>query len=385
MGRRGFLRLATAVGLTTLAAAFAAPAPAVAGGEEPSFYGVVSQAGLRDDDFARMRAKGVGLMRVQLSWKKVQASEGRCESELEAPDENALPPVVPVARCDWAYYDRIIGGAAAAGVETLPYLLTVPEFVSGHENAPPIRSQRAREMWHEWVRITVARYGPGGEYWREVYPSQFPGAAPLPVTRWQVWNEPSDGTFWHPRPNPDEYAQLVELTSSAIRSIDPAAEVILAGLFATPNRANGGIRVKPFLRRLFAGRDLGAHFDSLALHPYAPNLKRSKRQIRMARPIFRRAGLRGRPLWITEIGWASGGSHSQLSKTPRRQAKLVRKTYRLFERRREKWDIAGVTWFAWQDTDDRNACPFCAQTGLVTVDRKPKPALRAYRRAARGG
>ncbi len=369
-GGRSALTAIALVGVIAPASADAAP--------PPEFYGVVSQIGLADEDFARMGENGVGLMRVQLSWKKVQPEAGQCESELPVP-----PGVPALATCDWSYYDRIIGGAAAAGVEVMPYLLNVPPFISEHENEPPIRSQDA-EAWQEWVRTVVARYGPNGSFWSEGYPAMHPGAEPLPIRRWQIWNEPSDGTYWHPRPDPDEYARLVELSAAAIRDVDPGAEVILAGLFGTPNEANGGIDFRPYLRGLFRGRKLGAHFDSLALHPYGPNLMRSKQQVRLARKEFRRAGLAGRPLWITELGWASGGDHAQLSKTPAKQAKLLAAAYSVYERKRRSWNVAGVTWFSWQDTDDQAACVFCAHTGLVTVDRRAKPALGAFRRAALG-
>jgi hypothetical protein len=365
--------IAIAALASTLLPATASAAP------PPEFYGVVSQAGLADEDFARMKANGVGIMRIQVSWKKIQPSEGQCESELPVPPGTAV-----VETCDWRYYDRIFGGAAAAGVEPLPYLLNVPEFVSPHENAPPIRSADERQAWSGWVQTLVARYGPTGSFWTDGYPAQHPGAAPLPIRRWQVWNEPSDGTYWHPRPSPEEYGELVELTAAAIRSVDPGAEVILAGLFGTPDEGNGGIDLRPYLRRLFRSRDLGPHFSSLALHPYGPDLRRSQKQVKIARKEFLRAGFGERPLWITELGWASGGAHPQLSKTPGKQAQLVERAYRLYERRRAEWKIAGVTWFAWQDTEDRNACVFCAHIGLVTVDRRAKPALDAYRSVALG-
>jgi hypothetical protein len=369
-GKLALLALATAL-LLPGAAHAAAP---------PEFYGVVTQAGLADDDFARMSDNGVGVMRVQLSWKKVQPAEGACDPGLPLPGEVPVP-----GTCDWSHYDRVIGGAAAAGVEVMPYLLNVPPWISEHENAPPTRTEADRAAWTEWLGTVVGRYGPNGTFWSEEYAAQHPGAAPLPVRRWQVWNEPSDGTFWHPRPDPAEYGDLVELTGGAIHAADPGAEVILAGVFGTPNEEHGGIDAKPYLRELFRSRDLSGSFDSLGLHPYGPSLARSLGQVRRARRVFKRAGFADRPLWITELGWASGGSHPQLSKTPRKQASLLRKAYRTYAKRRRAWNIAGVTWFAWQDTDDRNACAFCADVGLVSVDRRPKPALDAYRAVATGG
>ena len=111
---------------------------------------MVSQAGLADDDFDRMSQNGVGLMRVQVSWKKVQPAEGDCDASL-------LPGVPVPGACDWSYYDRIVGGAAAAGVEVMPYLLTVPEWISKDENTPPIHSDADRAAWTEWLQAAVHR------------------------------------------------------------------------------------------------------------------------------------------------------------------------------------------------------------------------------------
>ena len=373
-------RRAGALALGALVLAALVPvAPASAAGAPPEFYGVVSQAGLAAEDFASMKQNGINVMRIQLSWKKVQPTEGECESSLPVP-----PDVGVLVTCDWRYYDRIFGGAAAAGVELMPYVLNVPPWISEHENAPPIRSDEERQAWSDWLGAAVRRYGPNGTFWAEQYPQQHPGAAPLPIRRWQVWNEPSDGTFWHPQPNAAEYGDLVELTAASIRAVDPGAEIILAGVFGTPTEENGGIDAKPYLKSLFKSRDLGPSFTSLALHPYGPTLKRSLGQVKRARKVFKQAGFGDRPLWLTEIGWASGGQHAQLSKSPAEQAKLLRKAYGAYEERRAAWRIAGVTWFAWQDTDDRNACAFCSHAGLVTLDRQPKPALAAYRRVATG-
>ncbi len=375
------MRAARRLALFTTLAALIAPGAAHAAAP-PEFFGVVSQAGLAKEDFPRMAENGVGIMRVQLSWKKVQPQEGDCEADDGLPIDSPIP-VVPT--CDWTYYDRIFGGAAAAGVELMPYLLNVPQWVSEHENAPPIRAQADRDAWTAWLQAAVRRYGPNGSFWTEEYPALHPGAAPLPIRRWQVWNEPSDGTFWHPRPDAAEYGNLVELTSMSIRAVDPSAEIILAGVFGTPIEENGGIDAKPYLRALFKSQDLGPDFTSLGLHPYGPTLKRSFGQIKTARKVFKRAGFADRKLWITELGWASGGSHPQLSKTPAKQASLLTAAYEALERNRKKWGIAGVTWFAWQDTEEKNVCAFCADVGLVTVDRVAKPALGAYRAVATGG
>jgi len=47
---------------------------------------------------------------------------------------------------------------------------------------------------------------------------------------WQVWNEPNLKVFWHPAPNPGDYAQLVNAAYPAIKRGNPRARVVLAGM-----------------------------------------------------------------------------------------------------------------------------------------------------------
>ncbi len=43
---------------------------------------------------------------------------------------------------------------------------------------------------------------------------------------WQVWNGPNQATSWAPKPNAQEYVELVQATSIAIKAADPSALVI---------------------------------------------------------------------------------------------------------------------------------------------------------------
>ncbi len=59
------------------------------------------------------------------------------------------------------------------------------------------------------------------------------------MTDWQLWNEVNSPSFWYPKPNAKQYVGLLRVFHDGIKSGDPAAKIVLAGLFRTPNIKNG--------------------------------------------------------------------------------------------------------------------------------------------------
>ena len=345
-------------------AAFAAPS---AGAAPPRFYGVVTQGALTGTDFDLMRSAGVGTLRVQFGWPVVQSSAGDCQADQQ------------VGVCDWRHYDELIGNAAARGVQVFPYLLNSPKFISDDHNTPPVRSQEAKQGWSDFVSAAVQRYGPNGAYWSSLYPVEHPGAGAIPITDWQVWNEPSAKPFWSPKPKVSEYAELVKLTSQTITAVDPDAYIALAGVFGTPTV---GIDLPKFLRSLYKVKGIERYFDAVAVHPYSPNIAGVKLQVDWALDEMRRAGDRNADLWISELGWTSDRSQKPYGVGQKGQAKMLNKAFQLFERKRRAWNLRAVNWYAWQDTNEPGFCDFCLRSGLVSVDREPKPSYDAFQKLA---
>lgn len=351
------------------AAAIALSGSLAAGAEaaKPPFYGVVTQTVLTETDYELMQAAGVESLRAQFLWQIIQPEAGRCQAS------------APTGVCDWSAYDAVIGGLAASGVEFFPYLLNVPDWVANDPNKPPVRSKEDREAWSAFVEAAVKRYGPGGAYWETLYPIEHPGAAPLPVRQWQIWNEPSAEPFWAPKPKTREYAKLVKLTSKAITGVDRDAYIVLAGLFGTPTI---GIDQPEFLRGLYRVKKIERYFDAVAIHPYGPDIDRVKFQVEWARDEMKRAGDKKADLWISEIGWASDRVHNQLGVGRKGQAKMLGRAYELFRRKRAKWNVVAVDWYAWQDIDGEGYCDFCRRSGLVNLEKEPKLSYEAFQEQA---
>ena len=93
--------------------------------------------------------------------------------------------------------------------------------------------------------------------------------------------------FWSPAPSPAEYADLLQMSSAAIKSADPGAAIVLAGMFGTPP---SGIHAWDFLEGSTRSRAPQDSFDAYALHPYSPNLSGIEAQIDLARKVVKAHG-----------------------------------------------------------------------------------------------
>lgn len=372
-----------------LSAAFFVPAPSALAAP---VYGVSFLNEPPASDYAKMGVAGAQVVRTVLSWPDVQ------------PDRNGA--------LKWNAFDRVVRNAAKSGVEVLPILYGVPDWAVDCGNlskldcrrVPPIYSSEARAAWQHFVSAAVERYGPNGSFWTSripplevptLEPGQLPDVPSLgpppytPITRWQVWNEPSSPTYWKPHmPDAKEYGRLVVLTDEAIAASDPSATVLLAGLFGTPfGGQDRHLIVWRFLARMYRVAGIAQHFDAVSLHPYAPNIRGIALQLRRVRRVMARNGDDAKPVWITEIGWGSADpSTGPLLKGPDGQAaELTRAFNRLSAHTR--WNVQGVLWFDWRDPGsfvDGCTSPFCLSAGLLAPNGRAKPAYSAFASAAGG-
>jgi len=311
-----------------------------------SFYGVIPATDPDSSEIARMGAGKVGTLRINFVWGAVQPS--------------------PNAALDWSHYDAIIGPAAQQGIRVLPTVYSSPTWVAKPPNHPP--TGRFRGPFRAFVRAAAARYGANGTFW-----SQHPGIPKLPIADWQLWNEVNSPSFWFRKPNAKKYVSLLRVFSRGIKSGDPSARIVLAGLFRTPQIRNG----IPLDRYLPAVYRAGGKrfFDSVAVHPYATTPKAALGAVREARKIMGQFKDRRASLWITEIGWATGGNPTPLTVSPQRQATYLRQTYRRLAAQRRRLHIAGVVWYSWRDLP---GAIWFEHTGLFTESFDPKPSWNAF-------
>jgi hypothetical protein len=306
-----------------------------------------------------MAQNGVATVRLQVNWGWVEPQPGHR---------------------DWSNYDAVVGSLAGVGLRAEPVLFGVPPWISSRPARPPIYSAAQRRAWIGFVAELAARYGDGGSFWRAN-----PGLPHEPFIDWEVWNEPNLSGNWGGRPSPRRYVRLLRLTRSALKGSDPSARIGIGGIFPPP-RPRYGVTLERFMQRLYRVHGARKLFDALAIHPYGSRPKRVLALTREARRILNRHGDRKTPLWITELGWTTGGTHwrkSPYRATEAQQARFLRKSFRGLIRARRALHLQLLVWHAWQDSAVPG--PWTMFTGLVRADGSAKPALSAYSRFALGG
>jgi len=337
--RRGRPVIATALLICLGVASQAQAAPR-------AFYGLIAANDPDSTEIARMGAGRVGTLRVNFVWGAVQPQAD--------------------AALDWSHYDALIGAAAERGIRVLPTVYSSPSWAASRDNFPP--SKQRFGDFQSFVREAAARYGSNGTFW-----TTHPAIPKLPVIWWQLWNEVNSPSFWYRKPSAKQYVGLLRVFSAGIRSGDPAAKVALAGLFRTP-RIRNGIPLDRFLPGIYRQKAKPL-FDAVAMHPYATTPRDALEAVRDTRKIMARFKDKRTPLWITEIGWATGGVRTPLTVSPRRQASYLRKSFRLLAKHRGRLRIAGVIWYSWRDLPGGI---WFNHTGLFTADLDPKPSWNAF-------
>lgn len=310
-----------------------------------------------DRTIALMRQAGVRWVRANVSWSGGEPTRGRI-------NEGWLAEV-----------DYAVAAARRAGIEVLmPIADGVPYWASAdpakhvdgggapHWNVYYRPADAA--AYGRFVRTVVARYRPQG------------------VRAYEIWNEPNHARFWPSGPDPAAYAELLRAGHAAVKSVDPAATVVLGGL----SRSDYA-----FLQQLYAA-GAGPFFDAVAVHPYtatdpdhcwrAPASRRPSPDAFCAVDEVRRTMLRNgdgaKQVWLTEFGWSSSPL-APWSTDEARQASYLAKALRQIDER--PWiarsfyyGLRNVFWLRDDPTD------WEANLGLLRTDFSPKPAYEAFRR-----
>lgn len=270
--RRSFAKRALGATAATLlpitlrdANAFFAPPDAAnsAANSDPTValspYGVCSHLGGGEEhdqmpkNLDMMKAAGISWARADFSWSGIESPQGKWRFER---------------------FDRVVEETNKRGIQILPILdYDVPWATPAFKHL---------DAWLEYVRRVVKRYRDKIRYW-------------------EVWNEPNLESFWRAKPNGADYAILLKATYQAIKEIDPELVVVYGGL--------AGVPVDFFEASLDAGA--GESFDVVNIHPYRGGLTtrgaidRFAADVDAFRQALKKRGLADRPIWITEMGWAT--------------------------------------------------------------------------------
>jgi hypothetical protein len=331
------------------------------------FFGIDPQAGLTDEDAEYMKAGGIETVRWPLIWAAVQ----------------------PTAKSgyNWSVFDPVVAIAAQHGLKVLPFVVGTPRWL-GKQTTLPINNARQRKAWTAFLKAAVARYGPQGEFWKLHATEGInyePAIPKVPIRDWQVWNEANFFYFAYPV-SPQRYARLLTTSSLAIKSVDPAAKVILSGLFGEPKpKGAKGMLAAEFLEQLYRVRGIKSYFDGVALHPYAVDTESLEEMVETIHEVTVENHDRV-PLYITEMGWGSQNNFKQVAfeQGIQGQVRELRGAYGYLLENRNRLDVKQVYWYAWKDLKD--SCSFCDSVGLFREGTRfhPKPAWHAFVSITRG-
>jgi hypothetical protein len=208
---------------------------------------------------------------------------------------------------------------------------------------------------------------------------------PHPITTWQIWNEQNSPKYFAPKVSVGSYAKLLKGASAAIRAKEPGAEIILGGMWGPDSAGKVVVPVSKYLTQLLKTPGVQESFDSIALHPYSSSADGSVQALKVARAVLKHVGDTGAGMWITEIGWASGGPKKEpFNKGKSGQAKVLADAYKGFNKSAGKYNLRGIFWYSWRDKPGGDLiCAWCGYAGLRAKNGTAKPAWNAFVKAAK--
>ena len=308
----------------------------------------------------------MGFVRANLDWSRIQPTK---------------PGSLEDGSFDWEADDTWVEALATRGLRWQPTIQAAatptwaadPKAVASgcDADSPP----RSPADYAELLRALAARYGSDGRFWRENRDLPY-----LPITDYELTNEPNFDRFWCPRPDPRAWARLVLAGARAVHAADPKARVVSGGLApfregtARPPRTLAADR---FLRRaLRAEPALAREIDVVGVHPYGGTPAAAANALQWFRRIVDATALRGKPFSANEFGWTTSGREGPVVGSERVRASFVAEaTVALASVECGVVAIALHTWTS-PESDPRNAEDWYGVAGSMFG--KPYPTALVY-------
>jgi hypothetical protein len=326
------------------------------------FVGIVSDdvfahtVAYRDKTLATQQRVGVTLMRMTFDWSLIEKRRGQY---------------------DFAYYDDAVITAAAHGIQILPVLFNPPKFLSSRPRrhaAPGTYYPRHLADFGAFAAAVARRYGPTGTLWGG------PGTARVPITAYQLWNEPNLAVYSPPKPSAARYVALLRAGADGIRAVYPGAEIVSAGM---PDSRLSRPRLYTFLAQMYKAGARGV-FNTLAINPYSRTASGVLRILTKVRQVMHRYNDDGAQLWATEMGWSDRGPRSDYRVGPKAQAQRITQTIAALAGARARLNLRGFIYYSWRDGHPyppRFKDFWGLHTGLLRRNGTAKPAMAAFKRA----
>lgn len=321
-----------------------------------------------------MVATGVQTLRMTFDWSSVQPYEN--DSAVPPADKNEFTDVGGVPT-KWTDLDQVVGLAARRGLTILPLVLDAPNWDGIADKRSVVERPKSVGPYARFVKALVQRYGPKGTFW-----SQNEGIPKEAIRMWQIWNEPNIRAFWSQQPNyATSYVALLKAAHAAIKSADPGAKVVLAGI---PNFSWVA------LQRIYDEKGARSLFDVVAVHPYTKEPNGVITILTKVRQTMNAAGDKRKPMVADEISWPSSRGKTphnngfDFATTEAGQARNIATLLPMLGRDRRALKLMAFYYYTWVGNERPNAQAFDYagllryRSGTVTS----KPALKAFTNAA---
>lgn len=364
--------------LAALASALPAVALGASAGVQDDRLPVTPPSGLQ----ARVNlltTTGAKVTRVDLYWSTA------------APTRPAAPTNPNDPAYNWTWADTIFGALHAAGITPIVTVWNPPVWAAGRSTGEPrnwnANAPKNAKDFANFMQALATRYNGT---------TNIPRQGPLTVKFFEIWNEPNLQFYFRPQykgkkgkkgkrgkapASPGKYAKMVNLSTPAIKKVNPGA-IVLAGVAGPKGKSNStGRGTLDWIADL---RKAGMkNFTAYSQHIYpaaSPNTITPAIPSWSTLPAVIKAvntlpGGKSKKLYITESSYTTAKTpYRTVAFTPAQQATYLTQIFALPLVRSAR--IPLVMWFQLQDNPSWPGGLYTSPAAAA------KPSLAAFRAAA---
>ena len=257
-----------------------------------------------DRDLGMMRDAGLTWVKQQFAWRDIEGAKK--------------------GTFNWEHADQAVTFSNRFKIDILARIDNAPDWAAPGCNVAAKKQMGPARNMQDWLDFLTA------------FVTRYKGK----IRAYEIWNEPNLAREWCGRqPNPAEYAALLKASYAKIKSIDPNAIVVSAGLTPTSASTEEAMPDATFISRFYdaMGNNSASYFDALGVH--APGYKappemspdeviKNKelsnnepvtgrvycfRHVEDIRKIMVQRGDTNKQIVITEFGWTRDPIHKEYS------------------------------------------------------------------------
>ncbi|TAH49634.1 MAG: hypothetical protein EYC68_17120 [Chloroflexota bacterium] len=329
---------------------------------------------IADRDMKEIKEMGFGWVKQQFAWRDIEGAE-----------KGAF---------DWSRADEVVYRANIEGLDLLARMDNAPDWAAPGCFDPSQSAMGPARNLKDWTDFLTA------------FVTRYKGR----VRAYQIWNEPNLAREWCKRPpNPEEYARLLKASYQTIKSIDPNALVISAGLTPTTADFDQAMPDMKFFGRMYdaMGNNSDGYFDLLGVHaagfkadpeadpgvvaqdaaltnndPSPTEAKRiySFRHVEDVRKLMQERGDADKQIAILEFGWTSDQVNPAYSWFRVSEEEKANRIVRAFQYAKENWSPwIGVMSLIYMANADWSGNEEQFWWAITNPDGSPRPAYNALK------